>query len=156
MDNLIIPTLKIIISDDHSIYTDPSGRFWGNAGAGGIFYAEDTQKYCLAYRSKYVNEPHTWGVWGGAIDPGEDPKQAVKREIREEAGYTGNYKLKLLHIYKSGDFTYHTFLIIIDKEFQPELDWETEDYGWFDLNNFPDKLHFGLKPILPKLKKVEK
>jgi len=140
-----------IRATDYSIYTDPSGQFWGNAGAGGIFYAKSTGKYCLAYRSKYVNEPHTWGVWGGAIDENESPEQAVKREIHEEAGYTGQFKMKPLHVYKSGDFTYHTFLIEVEDEFTPHLDWETEKYGWFALDEFPKNLHFGLKPIIPKL-----
>ena len=31
----------------------------------------------------------TWGLPTGAIEPGEDPRRAVEREVREETGYSG-------------------------------------------------------------------
>jgi len=140
----------------HALTTDKTGKFWGNAGAGGIFYAEDTKRFLLPFRSEYVNEPHTWGVWGGAIDKGENPEEAVKREIREEAKYTGKYKLIPLYVFQKGDFKYHNFLIILPSEFKPSLDWETEKSGWFALDKFPTPLHFGLKALMPSLvKKME-
>lgn len=138
-------------SGEFAISTDKTGKFWGNAGAGGVFFAEDTKRYLLSYRSKYVNEPHTWGVWGGKLDEGETPEQAIRREIEEETGYKGDYQLKLIHVFRKGDFTFHDYLIIVPKEFKPRLDWETEDYGWFKKDEFPKPLHFGLKDFMPKL-----
>jgi len=129
-----------------------SGKFWGSAGAGGVFYSTTSKKFLLAFRSAQVNEPHTWGVWGGAIDEDETPLQAIKREIEEETGYKGKYKLIPSYVYKKGDFQYHNFIITIDKEFKPRLDWETEKYGWFAIDEFPSPLHFGLKALLPRLK----
>jgi 8-oxo-dGTP pyrophosphatase MutT (NUDIX family) len=137
---------------DHALTTDKSGKFWGNAGAGGVFYCKSTKKFLLAFRSAHVNEPHTWGVWGGAIDDDESPLQAVKREVQEETGYKGNYQIIPSFVYKKGDFQYHNFVIVVEKEFDPKLDWETEKFGWFALDEFPTPLHFGLKSLVSHLK----
>lgn len=140
-------------SGKHAKTTDKTGKFWGNAGAGGVFYAKSTGRILLAYRSSYVNEPHTWGVWGGAIDGKENPTQAVRREIKEETGYQGDFQLKEIYVYKNGNFKYHNFLITVEEEFTPKLCWETEDFGWFDSYQIPKPLHFGLKALLPHLLK---
>jgi len=149
----LIKSLHRVLADDYSLYTDPSGKYWGNRGAGVIFRAKDTGRYLLAHRSKYVNEPNTWGVWGGKIDDeSETPKQAAMREVREEAGFRDDrYSIKHLHQFKDGEFIFDTFLVEVDEEFEPKLDWETQDFGWFEKSKFPSNLHFGLKPLLPKL-----
>jgi 8-oxo-dGTP pyrophosphatase MutT (NUDIX family) len=37
--------------------------------------------------------PGYWGLWGGAIDEGESPEQAIGRELREELGWDpGTYR----------------------------------------------------------------
>jgi len=160
MHNRLISALKrIFANDDDAIgsgkwasTTDPTGKFWGTAGAGGIFFANSTGRYLLAFRSAQVNEPHTWGVWGGALDKGETPDSAIRREIREETKYTGEYELFPIWVYQKGEFKYHNYIIMVDDEFEPKLCWETEDFGWFNRDNFPKPLHFGLKAVLPFLK----
>ena len=156
---LIAALQKVIANDDeigsgrYALTTDKTGKFWGNKGAGCVFYAKDNKKILLAFRSKRVNEPHTWGVWGGAVDGKETPIAAVKREVREEAGYQGKFELKPIFTYEKGDFRFYNFLAIVPSEFTPKLDWETEDFGWFSLNKLPTPLHFGLKALLPYLQK---
>jgi 8-oxo-dGTP pyrophosphatase MutT (NUDIX family) len=161
LKNRIEVKYKILSNNDdeigsgkHALTTDKSGKFWGSSGAGGVFYSTKTKRFLLAFRSKYVNEPRTWGVWGGAIDKNETPTEAIKREIREETGYQGKYKLIPSFIYKKGDFQYHNFIIEVEDEFKPKLCWETEKYGWFTINEFPTPLHFGLKALLPYLQKI--
>jgi 8-oxo-dGTP pyrophosphatase MutT (NUDIX family) len=139
-------------STKYTICTDPSGKYWGNSGAGALFYATDTGRYLLAFRSEYVNEPNTWGVWGGKLDKGETPEQAVHREITEETGYHGQYKLKPIFVFQDHDFKYHNFIAEVPEEFKPKLCWETEKFGWFALDDFPQPLHFGVKKLLPTLK----
>lgn len=132
--------------------------FWGKQGAGCIILAKSTKKILLPHRSSYVQEPNTWGVWGGAIDEEEDPKTAAQREVKEEAGYDGIAEMIPLSVFekktKKGTFKYHNFLAIIDKEFEPKLNnehaWETQGYKWVDFGDWPEPLHFGLQSLLAK------
>lgn len=122
--------------------------FWGNQGAGCIFLAKDTKRILLPYRSSMVLQPHTWGVWGGAIDNNEDPVTAVKREATEETGYKGPVTLIPLAKFQKDKFQYHNFLAIVDTEFIPILQWETEKYKWVTYGDWPTPLHFGLQYLI--------
>lgn len=120
---------------------------WGKKGAGCIILARDTGRICLNHRSKKVLEPNTFGTWGGAIDEKEDPREAVKREVGEEAGTTRKMDLIPLYVFKKPDFQYHNFLAIVDKEFTPKLDWESQGFKWCDIDTLPSPLHPGLKAL---------
>lgn len=123
-------------------------KFWGNAGAGALIIAKSTGRMLIPKRSAFVNEPGTWGTWGGAIDPGETGEEAVRRELYEESGYSGEMGIIPLHVFKhESGFRYYNFLVIVDDEFSPSLNWETERFGWFTMNNLPKPLHFGLKGV---------
>ena len=125
--------------------------FWGKRGAGAIVMAKTTGKLLLPYRSLYVLQPHTWGVWGGAIDPKEKPEDAVKREMKEEVGYRG-LDIDLIPLYVFEDektgFRYHNFLAVVPDEFTPDLNWETDNFKWVEFGDWPTPLHFGLKALI--------
>jgi 8-oxo-dGTP pyrophosphatase MutT (NUDIX family) len=132
---------------EHFNDLDQTG-FYGKRGAGCIFLAKDTGRLLLAHRSKDVLEPHTWGSWGGAINPtGESPEDAVRREVQEETGFSGPIDLQPLLVFSSGTFKYFNFLAIVDHEFSPVLDWETQGYKWCEWGKWPSPLHFGLKSL---------
>ena len=135
--------------------------FWGRAGAGCIFIAKDTGRILLNHRSQYVEQPGTWGVWGGAIDSRETPIQAVKREAQEESGYIPDdssiIPIYVFHDEKSG-FKYYNFIVLTDDEFTPKIpissQWETQGWKWVEYGNWPSPLHFGVKAILNDSKSV--
>ena len=133
--------------EEHAKALDDTG-FWGRAGAGCIILARDTGRILLPLRSVHVEQPHTWGTGGGAIDENETPSVAVRREVSEEAGYHGHFELEPLFVFKSGTFRYFNYLAIVDNEFTPRLDWETERADWFKLTQLPSPLHFGLQGVL--------
>lgn len=122
--------------------------FWGARGAGALILCPRTKRFLLAYRSAEVQEPHTWGTWGGAVDKSEDVEDAVRREVAEETGYKGKFDLQPLYVFQRGTFRYYNFLVLVPKEFKPRLDWETDDSRWCELRQFPKPLHFGLQALI--------
>jgi len=110
--------------------------------------AKDTNHILLVLRSALVNEPGTWGLVGGKVDEDEDVSSAVRRDTKEELGYAGNVKLIPSHVFKADAFEFYNFLGVIPEEFTPRLDWENDDFGWFDLQDLPSPLHFGVHSLL--------
>lgn len=133
-------------------------KFWGDAGAGVLIYCKTTNRYLLNYRSKYVNEPNTYGVWGGKLDRGEtNPKMSALREFKEETGnvYNKPIIMNLLCVYKTEGFIYHNYIGYIEEEFTPNVEncWESDGYIWTELNDFEKlNLHFGVEYILKTCK----
>ena len=125
--------------------------FWGKEAAGVLFLAKDTRRFMLAHRSPNVEQPNTWGTWGGAINAGETAKQAAEREAREETGYAAEVALVALYTFKHpSGFQYHNFLAIVPREFEPLLDWETQGYAWVKYGEWPRPLHFGVETLLTR------
>jgi 8-oxo-dGTP pyrophosphatase MutT (NUDIX family) len=154
---LIIESVEDEIISQKGEYHVSSGndnRFFGNAGAGVLVYCTQTKRFLLGFRSKFVNEPNTWGTFGGKIDNDADPKSAARRELEEETGYDGNIDLQLFDVFQSGNFKFYNFLGKVEEEFKPRLDWENSDAQWFSLDEFPRNLHFGTKRLLEKLKEI--
>lgn len=108
----------------------------------------------LNHRSRYVEQPGTWGVWGGAIDNDETPEEAVMREAYEESGYQPDRNdIVPLYVFKHpSGFRYYNFLVLTDDEFEPNIPaehrWETQGWRWVEYGKWPQPLHFGVTAIL--------
>lgn len=147
----IVPERDIEVVENDAEHAGELVRtgFWGKQGAGCIIMARDTGRICLPLRSEHVQEPNTWGTWGGAIDGDEDPTVAAKREVQEEAGYNGSVKMVPLLLFKHpSGFRYFNFLALVDHEFKPQLNWETQTYDWVKFGEWPSPLHPGLKSLI--------
>ena len=132
-------------------------------GVGTFIYCTATQRYLFLLRnsSKYSG---TWGLAGGKIDTGEQLLDTLHRELEEELGY--NFiNTKVIPIEKftsdNNQFSYNTFLIPIDEEFVPELNYEHRGYCWVSLEDHPKPLHPGVwrtvnfKSVMDKIKTLE-
>ena len=123
--------------------------FWGKAGAGCLMVARTTGRILIAKRADWTLDPLTWATWGGAVDHGETPEQAVIREVSEEAGYHGHLSIEELYVFRhESGFAYHNFLALVPEEFQPDFNKEICDCGWFNYGEWPEPLHYGIEAIL--------
>ena len=55
------------------------------ATAGGLLLRGDQVLLALRHRSR-ANQPGVWDMPGGHVEPCESPRQALRRELREELG----------------------------------------------------------------------
>lgn len=141
-------SFRVTDKGEHHVSQGTDDRFWGNRGAGILLIAKDTGRLLLVLRSKYVNEPGTWGIPGGKIDDEESPNSAALREAQEELGYSGTIDTIPAHVFKAGNFRFYNFLGVIPTEFKPTLNWENSDANWFSLSDLPSPLHFGVQSLL--------
>lgn len=141
-------------------YNKAGDDFWGDIGAGTLFMARDTCRFLIQRRSRFVNEPHTYGIVGGKVDKEETIEEALYREIEEETEYEGDVDFIPAYVYETPtkSFRYHNFLGIVEKEFTPKDNWESDGYKWLELDKIKelDNLHFGLKALLEESEKIIK
>jgi 8-oxo-dGTP pyrophosphatase MutT (NUDIX family) len=119
--------------------------------SGGLFLAKDTKRFLFLHRTQ-GKTAGTWGLVGGKKEPGDHtPLDTLKREIDEEVGKTPTIKKVVpLELFISNDqqFHYHTYVLIVEKEFVPSLNEEHSGYAWCGFNSWPKPLHQGVKTSL--------
>ena len=131
---------------------------WGVAGSGILAIARSSGRMLLVLRSADVNEPLTWCLPGGKIDPGENARTAAVRELMEETGYDDDVIVsrKPLFVFEEPNFRFSNYAGIVDVEFVPDLNWENDDFGWFTLRQLPTPLHHGVETLIARARqKIE-
>lgn len=119
--------------------------------AGALFISSKTGQALFALRAPYKTHRLTWSLWGGMIEGGEYPNEAVKRECIEEMGFLPDIKsMYPFDIYESRDkaFRYYTFVCIVEDEFIPHLNQEAVGYAWVKAGTWPKPLHTGARKTL--------
>ena len=94
-------------------------------------------KILLLKRSKTAPwMPEKWGLVGGAIEKGETPQAAVKREILEEVGLEIDKFVKTFSIQRNPESIETVFACRFEGDTSEiELDTtENTNYGWYDLD----------------------
>jgi len=127
--------------------------------AGVIFLATDTGRCLLQLRNADKRNKHTWGFFGGTLEAGETPYEAIQRELTEEIGFVPALeKLNPIDVYQSKDknFYYYSFAAVVESEFHPVLNNESAGYAWVDIGQWPRPLHQGAKVTLQTNKGTDK
>lgn len=139
-------------------------KFWGLKASGVLLQRESDGKVCLFHRHGTMNSG-TWGINGGKIEQGMTAKSSAVNEVEEEAGsmpggrFTGRtfvWKTPLSeddfidgddssnpderrYAKEGEEFTYTTFhYLVTDDEWEPELNWEHDNWEWFGLDDLPN------------------
>lgn len=97
-----------------------------------ILYTKDG-KVLLQHRSPDApRSPNNWGCFGGGIEEGETPEQAVRRECYEEIEYTLRESKLIYEEATNGSkcTTEYTYIEEYDPS-QPIKLHEGQGYGWF-------------------------
>ena len=122
------------------------------AGAWAIIYCPSAGSFLFGKRSETVNKPGVWNFFGGHVDPGETPRQALLRELSEEAGIERSGE-DLVHFggisddeiqglgYVEALRELHYYLLLADSEFAPRLNDEHSEFRWLKPNNLPHNLN---------------
>lgn len=120
-------------------------------GAGCLIYAKNTNKLLLILRSDLVSAPLSWSFPGGKIDEGEKPGRAARREVLEEIGFDlSGAPMRLIHVNDTHAprFRFYTFATVVDREFEPVLNWESAEHRWCSADELPSPLHWGVRQTL--------
>lgn len=116
--------------------------------SGGLILARETKRFLFLLR----NKENTWGFVGGGKEPSDKTVfEALIREMSEEIGeYPTIEKTVPLELYTSndGEFHYHTYVLIVEKEFIPQLNYEHNGYSWVNYETWPKPLHQAVRTSL--------
>lgn len=127
-------------------------NFNNKAGAWAIIHCPSSGTFLLGKRSASVNKPDLWNFFGGHIDPGENPREALRRELAEEVGAElaegdligfggiGGAEIRDLG-YVEALRELHYFLLLTEREIEPRLNEEHSEYRWFHPDKLPHKVN---------------
>ena len=127
-------------------------------GVGAIIVSEQTGNVMTVLRSAQESHPNTWTFAGGKVEQAESPVNALIRELDEELKLTKFKKIIPLHRYqsRSNDFVYDTYIVLVNKEFIPELNWENSGYAWTNIDGLPSPLHPKTRKMISSSRLITK
>jgi len=139
---------------DHWTVCDKGHIHWGANGAAGLLLRYVAQEgeptYLLQQRSRWVDQPGTWGIPGGAIREGESSEATARREVEEEIGLLPCYRVTGVEIQDcGGGWKFHIISADVDRPFTAFSVRETDATGWFTRAEMSTLfLHPGLRQWL--------
>lgn len=131
-------------------------RHWGLCGAAGLLI-HDGDRVILQHRAPWTHEGGSWGIPGGARNPGETAVQAAIREAGEEAGlFTDDVEPVGLYVADHGGWSYITVVARPRRPLSPRArNAESVTVEWVPLDDVADLvLHSGFAEAWPALRTV--
>lgn len=112
--------------------------------AGVLIKCTKTDRVFLLLRN---DKTPIWSLMSGGIDEGEEPIEALKREMVEELFVRpGNIQFKPIRVEQipERNMEFHYYQGLTNTEFIPILDHENLDAAWFSKDKLPSPLFRGL------------
>ncbi len=128
-------------------FTQIPRNFQPTKQAAGCFVESEGQFLYLKRAPSRIS-PNTWCLPAGSIEPGEDPRTAVIREVFEETGlFIDTADLKLigpLYIQRPDlDYIFHIFYKPFLHRPKPQLNHEHTEFQWVSVP------HVSSLPLIP-------
>jgi 8-oxo-dGTP pyrophosphatase MutT (NUDIX family) len=127
---------------------------------GGCIIAKDTHRLLLQQRTIEGSFPRNWAFFGGKVEENENIAQALLRELSEEIDL--NIEDDVVKIYpldqyhtRNSEFSYYSFVVLVENEFIPTLNYESGGYAWVETDYIPKPLHPGTRRTLFRKKKLK-
>lgn len=117
--------------------------------AAGILY-KCGPEVLLIRRTMHSDEPGTWGIPGGKLEPNEIPELAAMRESFEEVGYIPRKPITPFDLDVHNGVEFQTFLCELDCRFDPVLNDEHSQFAWIPIMSLPRDTHPGVKKTIRK------
>jgi 8-oxo-dGTP diphosphatase len=96
-------------------------------------------KILVCQRTRHQVMPMKWEFPGGKIEPGEQPRDAMRRELEEELGIEadiGEEVARIQHVYKGGGSVELRFYLV--RQYTGELENRIfRDVQWADRKDLP-------------------
>jgi len=112
----------------------------------------------LKRASDDIQKPNIWEIPGGRLELGEDPREGIKREIKEETGVDVEvvHPISVRHFIRDDGQTI-TMLIFLCKALgdQVKISEEHSAYDWISLEQCKDKLTDFFHPEVDLFNKLE-
>lgn len=108
-----------------------------------IVISDNDGQYLLMYRNQHPMFGNDPDIPGGCMEDGEQPLQAVLREVKEEIGIVVNENLPQ-EIYEGTGYSMHgaqysLFMAKLDEKPELTMSYEHSAYEWIDRDDFLER-----------------
>lgn len=131
---------------------DPSGfeihrSIIRHPGSAVMMAVDDNERVLLVKQFRLPAEADLWELPAGRLDPGENPLEAAKRELREETGYEAKNWIPMVSFWASPGYVAEKMNIFLAEDLTPGEQQAMEDerieMRWFSKDEVGDGIHNG-------------